>query len=84
LKSPFGPLELRIGVVRGEMTGINLVRAGSVVHQSGSGEGKPPPEAAIRGWVSPTYALKIPALSLAIEAKSTNDVKFVSEFIFPA
>jgi hypothetical protein len=35
------------------------------------------------GWVSPVYGIKIPALSLAIETVSANEVKFATEFIFP-
>jgi hypothetical protein len=38
---------------------------------------------ATRGWVSPDYGVKLPALSLAVEIKSENEVKFTSEFIFP-
>jgi hypothetical protein len=36
----------------------------------------------LRGWFSPTYSLKLPALSLAIEVQSVGNVEFVSEFIF--
>jgi hypothetical protein len=83
LASPNGLFELRIGVTPGGATGVDLVRAGLLVYQSEPVDSLPPAETAIRGWVSPTYGLKVPALSLVVETKSANDVKFVSEFIFP-
>jgi hypothetical protein len=83
LISPFGPVDLCIGVTGGELAGADLVRAGAGVFMSGSPDRKSPTEAAIRGWVSPTYGVKAPALSLAVEIKSTNDVQFISEFNFP-
>jgi hypothetical protein len=38
----------------------------------------------LRGWFSPTYNVKVPALSLAIEVQSAGNVGFVSEFVFSA
>jgi hypothetical protein len=38
--------------------------------------------APLRGWYSPTYSLKLPALSLAVEVQSVENVEFVSEFRF--
>jgi hypothetical protein len=54
-----------------------------MVLNSGPGGLKSQAEMTIRGWVSPTYGVKVPALSLAIESKSANDVQFTSEFVFP-
>ncbi|HAE59640.1 MAG TPA: hypothetical protein DCG54_09090 [Anaerolineae bacterium] len=34
----------------------------------------------LRGWFSPTYTVKVPALSLAVEVQSAENVGFVSEF----
>jgi hypothetical protein len=62
---------------------VTLVQAGETVFNAGSGGSKSQPETTIRGWVSPTYGVKVPALSLAIESKSPNDVQFTSEFVFP-
>jgi hypothetical protein len=76
LLSPYGPVDLRLAVTGSADVSVDLVRAGEIVYGSGS----PNP---IRGWVSPIYGVKVPALSLAVETKSTNDVQFVSEFIFP-
>ncbi len=83
LVSPYGPVELRLAVSGGEVAWVDLVRAGEVVHASAPGDHISPLEVAIRGWVSPTYGIKVPALSLAVETKSANDVQFVSEFVFP-
>jgi len=35
-----------------------------------------------RGWYSPTYGVKTPALSLALEVTASEPVKFISEFVF--
>jgi hypothetical protein len=56
---------------------ITLVRAGETVY--GPAPVTPDPT---RGWCSPTYGVKIPALSLAIESLSPDDVQFTSEFSF--
>ncbi|MBE3088348.1 MAG: heparinase II/III family protein [Chloroflexi bacterium] len=55
---------------------VSLFRAGETLH----GSAGPDP---VRGWASPAYGIKVPALSLAIEAESANEVKFATEFIFP-
>ena len=83
LNSPLGPVELQIQVNGGDPPGMQLVRAsqtlcvtGRIVHASAQDND-------IRGWVSPTYGVKKPALSLAVETRSVYDVQFISEFIFP-
>jgi hypothetical protein len=63
---------------------ISIFRGGEQVYSSGVGEPESREETAIRGWVSPTYGVKTPALSLAFETKSANDVQFISEFNFPS
>jgi hypothetical protein len=83
LGSPYGPVELSIRTVGGESLRLDLVRAGEKVYSSGSQGQKTAPDAVIRGWVSPTYTVKVPALSLAVETSSANDVQFISEFNFP-
>lgn len=55
---------------------FTLVRAGEHVH----GSGTPDP---VRGWVSPTYGVKTPALSLACEVQSAQGVTFLTTFAFP-
>jgi hypothetical protein len=47
----------------------SLVRAGSAVDPA-------------RGWFSPTYSVKQPALSLAIDVQSRENLEFVTDFEF--
>jgi hypothetical protein len=68
LKLPNGWLNLQISTPQLPITNYSLSRAGN-----------PDP---LRGWFSPTYSVKVPALSLSIEAKATGNIGFVSEFIF--
>jgi hypothetical protein len=79
LKSPFGKIFLNIQAhlpLTTYHSSLSLVRAGEYLH----GSGGPDP---VRGWVSPTYGLKLPALSLAVEVKSPLPLTFTTEFIFP-
>jgi hypothetical protein len=68
LKLPVGWLSLQISSPHLPLTNYSLVRAGD-----------PDP---LRGWFSPTYNVKVPALSLAVEVQSAGNVGFVSEFVF--
>jgi hypothetical protein len=83
LRSPFGWVTLQIatqGTADESPTvdqRLSLIRAGHLI--SGAGPALP-----ICGWVSPTYGVKLPALSLALEVESTAGVRFLSEFSFPA
>jgi hypothetical protein len=79
LKSPHGWLDLNIiPQTKNQSLIINhqLVRCGELLH--GTGSASP-----ILGWVSPTYALKHPALSFAILLAAKPPLKFVSEWHFP-
>lgn len=79
LQSPQGWVTLKVGC--GDLTNppaITLVRAGQAVW--GNLADCPP----TRGWFSPTYGVKNPALSLAVEVQSAETVQFTTEFIFPA
>jgi len=79
LKSPHGWVTLTIRDGSPMTDGgsrITLVRAGETVYGSGAAD-------PIRGWISPTYGVKLPALSLAVETRSTNEVQFISEVLFP-
>lgn len=55
---------------------LSIVRAGEVVY--GTRDVQP-----FEGWVSPTYAEKTPALSLAFEVQSESSIKLTTEFMFP-
>ena len=83
LISPYGPVTLRIHVSGGDAPSVDLARAGERVFPSGAVMQEPPALSAIRGWASPTYGVKNPALSLSVETQSANDVQFTSEFYFP-
>ena len=86
LKSPHGWTTLTI-CDASRMTNagsqVTLFRAGEPVYASGPGGSEPQAETTIRGWASPTYGVKVPALSLAFETKSAIDVQLISEFVFP-
>jgi hypothetical protein len=77
LESPRGLVTLHVqsSSTTGPET-FSLARAGELL----AGSGEPGPTC---GWVSPNYGVKVPALSLAFEIKSQNEVKFISEFTFP-
>ena len=55
---------------------LSIVRAGKFLH--GNAETAP-----TRGWYSPTYGVKVPALSLALEVTASDEVQFITEFLFP-
>ncbi len=78
LKSPQGWVTLKVGY--GDLINhptITLVRAGEVAW--GNLSNCP----TTRGWVSPTYSVKNPALSLAVEVQSAGNITFTTEFNFP-
>ncbi len=54
---------------------VSLVRAGEVVY--GNGEARP-----FEGWASPTYGVKMPALSLAVQVTSAKSTSLTSQFLF--
>jgi hypothetical protein len=77
LKSPLGPVRLIIRCAASpDRWSASLVRAGESVH--GVRESSP-----IEGWVSPTYGVKTPALSLAVEVQSAQTINLITEFVFP-
>jgi len=79
LKSPYGWLTLCITPkprLPDSEYRISLIRAGESLY--GSGNAMP-----YEGWASPTYGIKVPALSLAIEVTSLWNVTFMTEFVFP-
>jgi len=77
IKSPQGWIKLLLGVRPSDLKlETSLVRAGELLY----GERKVLP---FEGWVSPTYGVKIPALSLAVEVTAKQSVELTSEFEFP-
>lgn len=55
----------------------SLVRGGEIVHGTGEVE-------AVRGWRSPTYGIKRPALSLAVTVRTAETFQFITQFRFPS
>jgi hypothetical protein len=79
LQSPLGVIALTVETAPLLSTPhpiISLTRGGELLY----GEGILSP---FIGWVSPTYGVKIPALSFAVEVTSTEIVHFTSQFTFP-
>jgi hypothetical protein len=78
LKSPQGWITIRVmaGAKPGLEVAASLVRAGELLF--GRRDVQP-----YEGWASPTYGVKVPALSLEVVATSSHPVTFTSEFTFP-
>lgn len=75
LESPFGWITLDITSLPANFDHL-LVKAGEVL----SGERQAAPT---WGWTSPTYAHKIPALSLSAYVEAPPPIKIISEWKFP-
>jgi hypothetical protein len=84
LVSTFGPISIHIGTsadlsfspLPSPITRIQLVRAGELIF--GSGEVQP-----FMGWSAPTYANKIPVLSLTVTATSKPPFTITTEWLLP-
>ncbi|OQY29294.1 MAG: hypothetical protein B6I38_08385 [Anaerolineaceae bacterium 4572_5.1] len=79
LKSPHGLIRITSHATRNTQHAthsFSLARAGKLLH--GAAEISP-----TRGWYSPTYGVKIPALSLALEVSASNEVQFTTKFLIP-
>ena len=55
---------------------VQLVRAGELLQGSGTVE-------VYRGWQSPTYGVKVPALSFSIEVLNSSGAPLISEWRLP-
>jgi hypothetical protein len=79
LESPHGPINISITYDSRLTTNssiFSLSRAGELLHGSA-----PDPT---RGWTSPTYGVKIPALSLAVVVQGQIEISLSTEFTFPS
>ncbi|KAF0109073.1 MAG: hypothetical protein FD146_117 [Anaerolineaceae bacterium] len=79
LKSPYGIIRLNLSaepLFSDLYSLLSIVRAGEPL----LGSSAPDPA---RGWTSPTYGVKIPALSLAVIVQGRGEISFSTEFIFP-
>ena len=70
VKSKYGWIALNINLEPSNLQAVtSLVRAGELIY--GQREVKP-----YEGWVSPTYGMKVPALSLAVEVEILEECFF--------
>ena len=78
LESPLGRIHLKTSAGAEDLLACRhtLARAGELL----SGEG---PVSPTWGWVAPTYGVKIPALSFALQVTARPPVTLVSEWILP-
>jgi hypothetical protein len=80
IRSPYGWVEITIQVGKNhadkEVPHIQLGRAGERIY--GKGDASP-----VEGWVSLTYGVKRPALSLAVEIEAPLPIEFVTGWHFP-
>jgi hypothetical protein len=76
LACPHGPVRLLLASSQPGAR-LTLARAGESLRGAG-------PVNPTTGWFSPTYGSKLPALSCALEVTSPTDVKFNTQFHFPA
>ncbi len=80
LESPHGSVTLTAATDPSPLLAqaeVSLVRGGEVVHGAGAAE-------PIRGWISSTYGIKRPALSLAVVVRAAETFQFLTEFRFPS
>lgn len=80
LHSPHGPVRLEIAAEAGGKTSggqVSVWRAG--VRLAGEADVDP-----TRGWASPTYGVKHPALSLAVTLEGRSEITFTTTFTFPS
>jgi hypothetical protein len=77
IKSPHGWVNISTGISSpNPQLQVSLVRCGEVVH--GQRQVQP-----YEGWASPTYGVRIPAISLAAESSATRSLTFTTELSFP-
>jgi hypothetical protein len=81
LVSPCGPVWLRLALVQAgnelHAAPFQIVRAGELLY----GNGLVPPT---WGWSSPTYGLKVSALSVRFTASGYLPIRFTTQITFPA
>jgi hypothetical protein len=87
LRSPFGCVKVKIWVERSskengskQVTEVSLIRAGQILAPLKEGAVPPNPT---WGWVSPTYGVKKPALSLSVWARGFLPFTFITHWDLP-
>jgi len=76
IESPYGMIEIAVDVSIGDLTELRLIRAGELVHGSGTSD-------PILGWASPTYGIKVPALSFIAGVVGPLPITIISTWMLP-
>lgn len=78
LHSPQGWIQLRISGSPDQFSEFQpqIVRTGELLYGIG-------PTTPVRGWVSPSYAHKTPAISVSVEVRAAVPFHLLSQFTFP-
>ncbi|MDH5506186.1 MAG: heparinase II/III family protein [Anaerolineae bacterium] len=76
MQSPHGWVKLHIAAAPGVAHQVQLACAGERLHGSA-------PVAPTQGWVSPTYGVKLPALSFAVTMHAPLPLQFTSTWTLP-
>jgi hypothetical protein len=83
LRSPKEWLEIAIGIEPATQVKkdsnpieIRIYRAGEAIYGTDNGD-------EIKGWISPTYGYKVPALSLEVQIDSRLPIRFSTEWQLP-
>jgi hypothetical protein len=76
IESTHGEIEIAVDVSVGDLAELKLFREGKLVHGSG-------PDDAILGWASPTYGVKVAALSFVVDARGPLPITMTSTWTFP-
>ncbi|MCL5429146.1 MAG: heparinase II/III family protein [Chloroflexi bacterium] len=76
IKSPYGEIEISVDGSVGDLTELKLIRAGELLHGSG-------PSDRVLGWASPTYSVKVPALSFIADAEGPLPITITSTWTLP-
>jgi hypothetical protein len=81
LQSPHGQISLQLGFAADSPSALDssllIVRAGEVLYGQR-------PASTTWGWVSPTYGVKLPALSVSVEVEANLPVTLTSRWLLPA
>jgi hypothetical protein len=77
LDLPAGRVTLHLSILEPAESpfSISFIRAGQAL-------AGPPPDSPLLGWVSPTYSVKTPALSLVLMVEAQPPLRLASEFLF--
>jgi hypothetical protein len=76
IELPHGEVEIAVDVSVGDLAELKVFRQGELMHGSGSGD-------LSLGWASPTYGVKVPAISFITDAVGPLPITMTSTWTFP-